>query len=236
MMERKEILKNLLIIAGVFILFGIPWASVFGIQDPALLEGAGIFQRSAGVVILTAIALHLVYQTLGKPLTKEMEEEEIREAEQKDEKQLLFKPSVGISVMFMFFLFLSVLAIFFQFRDHNVDFGSIGLIIGFMVFWIWLWYTVTVFIFTKDSVHIKPHLVYLFGIDWKTVIRYADITSVSPDARIKGDFYGVDRRYRIVISTNGATKSFSLIGFNSEIIAKIYLRFKENLGEKVTLE
>jgi hypothetical protein len=235
-MEKKEIIRDLLLILCVFILFVIPWTSVFGIQDPDLLEAALIFQRSAGVVILTAMALHLVYQTLGKTLTKEMEEEKIREAEQKDEKQLLFKPTIGLSVIFMFFLFLSVLAIFFQFRDHNVNFEGICLIIGFMVLWIWLWYTVTVFIFTEDSVHIKPHLIYLFGIDRKTVIRYADITSVSPDARIKGDFYGVDRRYRIVISTNGVTQSFSLVGFNSEIIAKIYLRFKEKLGDKVKLE
>jgi hypothetical protein len=113
-MEKKEIIRDLLLILCVFVLLIIPWASVFGIQDPGLLEAAGIFQRSAGVVILTALALHLVYQTLGKPLTKEMEEEEIREAEQKDEKQLLFKPTIGLSVMFMFFLFLSVLAIFFQ--------------------------------------------------------------------------------------------------------------------------
>jgi len=236
MMQRKEIVKNLLIIAGVIILFGIPWASVIGIQDPGLLEAAGIFQRSAGVVIITAMALHLVYQTYGKTLSQEMKEEGIRESEQEDEKPLLFKPSVGVSVIFMFFLFLSVLAIFFQFREHNVNFEGICLIIGFMVLWIWLWYSVTVFIFTEDSVHIKPHLVFLLGIDRKTVIRYADITSVSPDARIKGDFYGVDRRYRIVISTNGATQSFSLVGFNSDIVAKLYLRFKEKLGDKVTLE
>ena len=34
MMQRKEMIKNVLIIFGVFILLMIPWASVFGIQDP----------------------------------------------------------------------------------------------------------------------------------------------------------------------------------------------------------
>lgn len=236
MMERKEIIKNVLIVFCVFILLIIPWASVFGIQDPDLLEAALIFQRSAGFVLITSLVLYLVYQTYGKPLTQEMKEEEIRESDQKERKQLLFKPTIGLSGMFLFFLSIPVLAVFFQFRDHNVNFGSIIAYIGLIIIIILLWYTVTIFIFTEDSVHIKSHLVYLFGIDRKTVIRYADITSVSPDARIKGEYYGVDRRYRIVISTNGTTQSYSLFGYNSDIIAKIYLRFREKLGDKVRLE
>jgi hypothetical protein len=195
-----------------------------------------VFQRSAGFVLITAMVLHLIYRAYGKPLTQEMKEEEIREADQKDEKPLLFKPTIGFSVMLLFFISIFAFPIISQFTDNKADSGLTIAGIGMIVFIIWIWYTVTVFIFTEDSVYIKSHLVYLFGVDRKTVIRYADITSVSPDARIKGDFYGVDRRYRIVISTNGATQSFSMFGYNSDIIAKIYLRFQEKLGDKVRLE
>jgi len=235
-MEKKEIIRDLLLILCVFVLFVIPWTSVFGIQDPGLLEAAGIFQRSAGVVIVTAMVLHLIYQTYGKPLKQEMKEEEIREADKKDEKQLLFKPTIGFSVMLLFFISIFVFPIISQFTDNKANSGLTIAGIGMIVLIIWLWYTVTVFIFAEDSVHIKSHLVYLFGIDRKAIFRYADITLVSPDARIKGDYYGVDRRYRIVISTNGTTHSYSLFGYNSDIIAKIYLRFKEKLGDKVTLQ
>ena len=238
MMQRKEIIKNVLIIFCVFILLIIPWASVFGVQDPGLVGATREFQHIAFFVIITALVLQLIYRIYNKPLKQEMKEEEIREADQKDEKQLLFKPTIGFSVMFLFFLFLSVLAIFFQFRDHNVNFEGIGMIIGFMVLWIWLWYKMPVFTFTEDSVQIKSHLVYLFGIDRKTVFRYADITSVRPDAEAEGklNMYGYDRRHRIMISTNGATQVYVLVCYNPDIIAKIYLRFREKLGDKVTLQ
>jgi MFS family permease len=234
MTQRKETIWNLFIIACAIILLGFLGGFVSGILN--LGETAGIIIRTAGLLLLISLGMKLFSHFYTKPLTQEMKEEEIKEAEQEDEKQVVFTPSVGVSVIFLFFLFLSVLAIFFQFRDHNVNFEGIGLTIGFMVLWIWLWNTVTVIIFTEDLVHIKTYLVYLFGIDRKTIIQYADITSVSPDSRIKGDFFGVDRRYRIVISTNGATQSFSLVGFNSDTIAKLYLRFKEKLGDKVKLE
>jgi len=238
MMQRKEMIKNVLIIFGVFILLMIPWASVFGIQDPGLLEAAGVFQRSAGFVLITAMVLHLIYRAYGKPLTQEMKEEEIREADQKDKKQLLFKPTIGFSVMFLFFISIPVLAIIFQFRDNKIDFGFIIALLGVMGLFIWLWYMMQVFIFTEDSVQIKSHLVYLFGIDRKTVFRYADITSVRPDADAedKLNMYGYDRRHRIMISTNGMTQTYVLVCYNPDIIAKIYLRFKEKLGDKVRLE
>jgi len=235
MMTRKEIVKNLLIIFCVFIILIIPWASVIGIQDPGLLEAAGIFQHSAGFVLITAMVLHLVYQTYGKSLAQELKEEEIKESEQKAEKPLLFKPTIGFLILLLIFITIPVLGLIILFRDHNLDIGFIIVHIGIIGLFVWIWCTVTVFIFTTDSVHIKSHLFYYLGIDRKTVIHYADITSVSPDARIKGDFYGVDRRYRIVISTIEATQSYSLWGYNSEIIAKIYLRFKEKLGDKVTI-
>ena len=235
MMERKEIIKNVLIIICVFVIFIIPWASVFGIKDPGLLGAAGEFQHSAGFVLITAMVLYLVYQTYGKPLTQEMKDEEIKEADQKERKQLLFKPTIGVSIFFLFFIFMSITAIIFQFRNYEVNFGLIIVILGFMVFLIWLWYTVPVFIFAEDSVYIKSHLSYLFGIDRKTIFRYTDITSVSPDAEIKSNMYGVDSRHRMLITSNGTTQVYGLVFYNSDIIAKIYLRFKEKLGDKVKL-
>jgi hypothetical protein len=238
MMQRKEIIKNVLIIFCVFILLIIPWASVFGVQDPGLVGASREFQHIAFFVIITALVLQLIYRIYNKPLKQEMKEEEIREADQKDEKQLLFKPTIGFSVMFLFFISIPVFAIIFQFRDHKVNFGFIIALIGVMGLLIWLWYKMPVFTFTEDSVQIKSHLVYLFGIDRKTVFRYADITSVRPDAEAEGklNMYGYDRRHRIMISTNGATQVYVLVCYNPDIIAKIYLRFREKLGDKVTLQ
>ena len=54
MMPRKEIIWNLLIILFVFILAMIPWSSVFGIQDPGLLEAAGMMQRGAAAIIIAS--------------------------------------------------------------------------------------------------------------------------------------------------------------------------------------
>lgn len=130
MMERKEFFWNLLFILFVFVLAMIPWASVFGIQDPGLLEAAGMMQRGAAAIIILSLIIRMIRYTdlsrlidLGdsKPLTKEMEEEEIKEAEQKDEKQLLFKPTLGVSVMFTFFIALPLILIISQFIDNNID-------------------------------------------------------------------------------------------------------------------
>lgn len=237
MMERKEIIRNLLIIFLVCILIMIPWASVIGIQDPGLLGAFHEFQHIAFFVIVTSLVLNLFYQIYRKPLTQEMKEEEIKETHRQESTQLLFKPTIGVSIIFLFFISLCVFPIISQFTDNKADFGlTIGLS-GLMIFLIWGWYKTPVFIFTEDSVQIKSHLVYLFGIDRKTVIRYANITSVSPDAKIKGNMYGFDSRYQIVISMNGTIqKKYGLVWYNPNIIAKIYLRFKEKLGDKVRLE
>jgi Ca2+/Na+ antiporter len=236
MMQRKEIIRNFLIILCVFILAIISWASVIGIQDPGLLETAGIVQRSAGFVIVTALVLQLIYQTYGKPLTQEMKEEEIREAEQEDNKQVLFKPTIGVTIFFMLFILIFATGTIADLTNPKSDF--IFLIFGIVmtIFFIGLWYMTPVFIFSEDSVQIKSHLFYLSGIDRKTSIRFADITSVRPDPKIKGTIYGLDRRYRILISMNGTSKFWILMFYNSDIIAKIYLRFREKLGDKVRLE
>lgn len=244
MMKRKEIIKNVLIIFCVIILLIIPWASVIGIQDPGLLGAAGEFQRTAGFVLITAMVLHLIYQIYGKPLTQEMKEEEIKEAYQKDRKQMLFKPTISAIIFFLVLILLGI-GMFIHgifwifFLEPNEDVLDVfAWIIGsffLIVFFTWGWYGMPVFIFTEDSVQIRSHLLYLLGIDRNTVFRYVDITSVSPDAKMNGT-YGVEPMHRMMITSKGTTQAYGLICYNPDIIAKIYLRFREKLGDKVRLE
>lgn len=100
MMERKEILKNVLIIFCVFVLFAIPWASVIGIQNPGLIETIRVFQRIAGTGILTYIVISIIYQFYQKSLAQEIKEEEIWVADQEDTRQSLFKPTIGVLIFF----------------------------------------------------------------------------------------------------------------------------------------
>lgn len=236
MMERKEIVRYILLIICVVALFAIPWASVIGIQDKGLVETIALFQRIVGVGILTYIVVEIVSQIYGKSLAQELKEEEIREADQEDTQQSLFKPTIGVLVMYLFFISLPILDICTQLRDHKVDLGYTIVPIGFMVFWILAWYITPVFIFTEDSVQIKSFLFYFFRINRKTAIKYADITSVRPDPKFEGNYFGIDRRFRIEIFMNGTMKRNFLIFYNSDIVAKIYLRFREKLGDKVRLQ
>lgn len=246
MMERKEILKNVLIIVCVFILTMIPWASVFGIQDPDLLEAAGIVQHSAGLVLVTSLFVKLILQIYNKPLTQEMNEEEIREIDPNERKQMLFKPTIGVQIIFLLLILMGIVCFLagiimissgIPFENALLMITGSFFLIGFLLY---TWNTIPILIFAKDSVQIKPYLFYIFGIDRNTIdIRYADVTSVSPDAELESDKSntgGYDRRYRIVISMNGSIQKCGLGWFNSDIIAKIYLRFKEKLGDKVRLE
>ncbi|AGB02615.1 hypothetical protein [Methanoregula formicica] len=242
MMKREEIIKNLSIIFCVIILLIIPWASVIGIQDPVLVGASGEIQRIAFFVIVTSLLVKLVFQIYNKPLMQEMKKEEVREAEQKDRKQLLFKPSTGVIIFFLFLILLSIWGIIYGLFLRKPDEDMFVYIIGssfLIVLFTWILYATPVFIFAGDSVQIRSHLLYLFGIDRKTIIRYADITSVRPDAEFESDesnTYGYDRKHRIVISMNGTTQKYGLVFFNTDTIVKIYLRFKEKLGDKVRLE
>lgn len=238
-MERKEILKNVLIIFCIFVFFAIPWASLIGIKDPGLLETIALFQRTGAFLILTGMVTKLIYQIYySKPLTQEMKEEEIKETDQKDRKQLLFKPTIGGYVGFLVMIVLGLsffLVVIFR-RIPNADvfmmvFGSFFMI-GLGLFF---WDKIPIFIFTEDSVQIQSHLFYLFGIDRKTTIRYVDITSVSPDVNMNGT-YGVEPRHRMMITSKGTTQAYGLAYYNADVVAKIYLRFKEKLGDKVRLE
>jgi arginine exporter protein ArgO len=93
MVERKEIIKNVLIIFCVIILLGFLGGFVSAILD--LGETAGIFLRTAGLLLLIFLGMKLFSKYYTKPLTQEMKEEESRETDQKEKKQLLFKPTIG---------------------------------------------------------------------------------------------------------------------------------------------
>jgi len=234
MIERKEIVRYALLIICAFILFAIPWASVFGIQDQGLIETIRIFQRIAGTGILTYIVITIIYQIYQKSLAQEMKEEDIREADQEVTRQSLFKPTIGVVIFFLLFTAGPLFTIIYQFAKGKVDFDSTISLLGMIVFFIWMWHVTPVFIFAEDSVQIKSFLFYCFRIDWKTVIKYQDITAVKPAP--KGKISEEFRRYRLEIHMNRAMKKYVLVFFNSDIIAKIYLRFKEKLGDKVKLE
>jgi hypothetical protein len=228
---------NLLIIACAIILLGFLGGFVSGILN--LGETAGIIIRTAGLFLLISLGMKLFSHYYKKPLTQEMKEEEIREAEDKDEKQMVFKPTTGSILFFLFLIFIGVSGFihvaFLLESNEDASYWIISslFLIGLSLY---LWYQQPVFIFAEDSVQIKSHLFYLLGIDRKTVIRYADITSVGPNPKIKANIWGVEPRHSIVISMNGTTQECGLGWFNPDILAKLYLRFKEKLGDKVKQE
>lgn len=235
MTQRKETLRNLLnllIIACVIILFGFLGGFISGMLS--LSDTAGIFLQYAVLVLLISLGMKLISQYHKKPLTKGIEDEGITESEQKDEKQSLFKPSIGVSVIFMFFIAMPVISIISQFTNKKDDLGLTIAITGVGIFFTWMWYKTPVFIFADNAVQIKSHLFYLLGIDRKTVISYTDITSVNPDPDAEGGaVWGVEPKHRMLITSNGTTQNYGLAFYNSNIVDKIYLRFKEKLGDKV---
>jgi hypothetical protein len=236
MSPRKETIWNLLIIACAIIILGFLGGFVSGIL--VLGETAGIIIRTAVLFLLISLGMKLFSYFYTKPLKKEIEEEEIREAEEKEEKQVVFTPTNGSILSFLFLILLGTYGFFSTISSKNafnadvfaMFIGAIFLI-GISLF---LWYLQPVFIFAEDSVQITSHLFYLLGIDRKTIIRYADITSVGPN--MKGNYgWGVKHKHSLMISMNGTTKGYGLSCYNDEKIAKIWLRFKEKLGDKVTI-
>ena len=231
-MKEKEIIRNVLIIFGIFIFAVIPWAPVFGIQDPDLLEASLQFQHTGGFVLIIAMILRLIYKYYRKPLNKEMKEEEIWGADQKDDKALAITPTIGVLVVLLIFTSIPLLSIISYFTGNKDDFDLTLSMTGLLVFSIWGWYKLPTFTFTEDSVQIKSYLFYVFGIDRKKIIRYADITSVGPDPKVKGYMCGMDRRHWMVVSTNGTKKTYGLAFYNGDVIAEIYQRFREKLRDR----
>ena len=236
MMKRKEIIKNVLIVFCVIIIFEFLGGFVSGVTG--LGETAGIFLRTAGLLLLITLGMKLYSQYCTKPLTKEIEEEEIKEADQEDEKQLLFKPSNQIFPILLFLILIGISGIInppLSKDATNAD-VFVWFIVSFFIIGLGLliWYNQPVFIFAEDSVQIKSHLFYLLGIDKKTVIRFADITSVGPN--MNGNYgWGKEPKHSLMISMNGTTKGYSLGFYTDDKIARIWLRFKEKLGDKVTI-
>lgn len=235
MSQRKETIWNLFIIACAIILLGFLGGFVSGILN--LGETAGIIIRTAVLLLLISLGMKLFSHFYTKPLTQEMKEEEIREAEQEDEKQMVFKPTTGSILIFLFLILLGIYGfihvVFFSKPDEEILVWIVGsfFLIGLSLF---LWNLQPVFIFSADSVQIKSHLVYLLGIERKTVIRFTDVTSVGPN--LKGNYgWGIEHKHSLMISMIGTTKGYGLGCYNDEKIAKIWLRFKEKLGEKVTI-
>ena len=238
-MEKREIIRDILLILCVFVLFILPWTYVFGVNNEALAETIRVVQRYAGLSILLLLVLRLIYKIYGTSLRQDVKEEEIKEADQEDKKQMLFKPRNRIILMYLFISLIGIWMCVYGILLRKPNEDPIIFIIGspFMIgIGLFILYIMPVFIFAEESVHIKSFLLYIIGIDRKTVIKYADITSVGPDANFDSNAYGIDRRNRLGISAGGTTTFWSLGFYTGDAIAKIYLRFKEKLGDKVKLD
>ncbi len=223
---RKSIrdLLELLIVVCVPTLFLMLLVVVLGLAD--LGGPAGIIIQVAGLILIISLGMDWVFHYYS---------EEIRESKQEDEKQVLFKPTVGMLIFFMIFTFIPAFDIIYSLIKNKAEFDltfSTFSSILLLVLFTWLWYLQPVFIFTEDSVQIKSFLFYFFRIDRKTVIRYADIISVGPN--MKGNYgWGVEPMHSVMISMNGTTHGYGLACFDYETVAKIWLRFREKLGDKV---
>ena len=101
-MEKNEIIRDILFILGVYVLFVIPWTYVFGVNNEALAETIRVVQRYVGLSILLWLVLKLIYKIYGTSLRQDVKEEAIKEADQEDKKQLLFKPRNRIILMYLF--------------------------------------------------------------------------------------------------------------------------------------
>lgn len=159
--ERIRDLLNLLIIACGIILFGFLGGFVSGILN--LGETAGIILRTAGLLLLISLGMKLVSQYSMNSLTQEMKEEGIRESEQEDEKQLLFKPTTGSILIFLFLILIGIV-LFLEGIDMTIlkksNENVFGIFIGsfFMIgLSLFLWYLQPVFIFAAQLCQLATH-------------------------------------------------------------------------------
>jgi hypothetical protein len=235
MINKRKIIKYLLLVLGVSILCTIPWPSVLGIKDPDIIDSIVVFQRFMAFIILTPLLTAIVYQIFVKPLPQQVMEEEVKEAHQKNNGPSLFKPPIWVLIFFILLIYLSTWNLIDLFiKGGKVDINDILIAIVGISLSTWIWYFVPVFSFTEDSVQIKSYLFYVFGIDRKTIIKYADIVSVGPVPKGTDEIREPFRKYFIVISTEEKSNKYYLF-FNNNA-EKIYLRFQKKLGDKVKLE
>ncbi|HVP25600.1 MAG TPA: hypothetical protein VMS81_06430, partial [Methanomicrobiales archaeon] len=101
-MKKKEIIRLFILILCISVLFFIPWTSVFGVKDEALKETIDVDQNNLGVFIVFILVLRFIYKNFLPSLPQDLKREEIKEADQEDRKQLLFKPRNRIILMYLF--------------------------------------------------------------------------------------------------------------------------------------
>jgi hypothetical protein len=132
------------IIVSVPTLFVILLLLVFGLTDLGDKITMTIL-CIAGLVLLISLGMDRVYQSYS---------EEIREAEQNEEKQLLFTPSIGMAIIFLVFILMGVSSIIANFSNPNADPGLTIASIGFSALFIGIWYIQPVLLFQDDAVQI----------------------------------------------------------------------------------
>ncbi|OPX63866.1 MULTISPECIES: hypothetical protein [unclassified Methanoregula] len=88
-MESKVTIRNVLIIAGIFLLIGILGGFVYGMlfSGYPILADSGGFLHYAALGVILVLGMKLFPQYFGLPRTPERKKEETGESDQKDGKQ-----------------------------------------------------------------------------------------------------------------------------------------------------
>ncbi|MFZ2970329.1 MAG: hypothetical protein WA063_04230 [Minisyncoccia bacterium] len=217
-------IKYLLLILYVIALI-IPWSFVFGIQDEDLRNSIGIFQRTAALILLTPIIVVIIYKAFRLKTLKQLINDGTNKIDTKKEQQ--FGPPWGLVIFFMGWIPVGVINIF-----SLILYGIDGLQevagSGLAVFMVWLLYKTPFYTFTKNSLQIESFLFHFFHINRKKMIKYEDIVSAKI-SRIKGTSYAM---YALFITTKDEKKKrYPLV--SDDITAKIYLCFKEKIGDRI---
>jgi hypothetical protein len=228
-MKSKENIKYILLILCVLVLFVIPWAFVFGVKNEALKEEISVFQRSAVFIILTPIIVAIIYKVFKlKTVKQEIKEREAKKTDN-DSEEKQFKPPLTIIVVILSMLFTGVSSLFLP-EHPGDDKGAKFFISGFPIaFSLWWWYTSLVFTFTDDYLQIESALFHFFHIDRKKIFKYEDITRAKIERIPRAPY----EMYALFISTNNEKKKRYPLFLNDDAVAKIYLHFKEKIGDRV---
>ncbi len=229
-MKNRRNIKYLLLILCILVLV-IPWGFVFGVKNEALNRQIGIFQRTAGLIILTPIIVAIIYKVFKlKTVKQEIKERETNKNDQKDGREKQFKPPLTIIVVILFMLFGGVSALLFLPEDPADDKGAkfvgSGFLIAFSLCW---WYTSLVFTFKEEYLQIESALFHFFHINRKKIFKYEDISHAKIE-RIPGSPYEM---YALFISINKEKRKRYPLFLNDDAVAKIYLLFKEKIGDRI---
>jgi hypothetical protein len=228
MKNRKNIKYSLLILCILVLV--IPWGFVFGVKNEALNRQIGIFQRSAGLVILTPIIVAIIYKVFKlKTVEQEIKERETNKNDQKDGGEKQFKPPLIIMVVILFMLFIGVSSLFLP-EHPGDDKGAKFFISGFPIaFSLWMWYTSLVFTFREDYLQIESAFFHFFHINRNKIFKYEDITHAKIERIPRAPY----EMYALFISTNKEKKKRYPLFLNDDAVAKINLLFKKKIGDRV---